>query len=82
MSKLNFLSTCWSSAKLIIRHLLKAVFSVKNGFSSSIAHPIMANAGSSCRSKGKSIRKLVLNRAVMVTAEQRRDHRKVKKTVY
>ena len=30
-------------------------------------HPIIANAGSSCRSKGKSIRKLVLNRAVIVT---------------
>lgn len=29
--------------------------------------PMMAKAGSSCRSKGKSIRKLVLNRAVMVT---------------
>lgn len=29
--------------------------------------PMMAKAGSSCRSKGKSIRKLVLKRAVMVT---------------
>lgn len=29
--------------------------------------PMTANAGSSFRSKGKSIRKLVLNRAVMVT---------------
>ena len=29
--------------------------------------PIIAKAGSSCRSKGKSIRKLVLKRAVMVT---------------
>lgn len=32
-------------------------------------NPMMAKAGSSCRSKGKSIRKLVLKRAVMVTVE-------------
>lgn len=35
------------------------------------SHPIIANAGSSCRSKGKSILKLVLKRAVMVTGRQR-----------
>lgn len=32
---------------------------------------MMANAGSSCRSKGKSMRKFVLNRAVMVTGKGR-----------
>lgn len=32
-----------------------------------LSHPIMANAGSSWRSKGNSIRKLVRKRAVMVT---------------
>lgn len=39
--------------------------------SSPVAHPMMANAGSSCRSKGKSMRKFVLNRAVMVTGEEK-----------
>lgn len=36
-------------------------------------HPIIAKAGSSCRSKGKSIRKLVLKRAVMVTESKGND---------
>lgn len=38
-----------------------------------MSHPMMAKAGSSCRSKGKSIRKFVLNRAVMVTARQEKE---------
>lgn len=35
-------------------------------------YPITANAGSSWRSKGKSMRKFVLNRAVMVTVREER----------
>lgn len=35
-------------------------------------YPITANAGSSCRSKGKSMRKFVLNKAVMVTVREER----------
>lgn len=46
------------------------------------SHPMMANAGSSCRSKGKSMRKLVRNRAVMVTGRQigvwRNDTRRIR----
>lgn len=36
--------------------------------------PMTAKAGSSCRSKGKSIRKLVLKRAVMVTEGRKARH--------
>lgn len=45
----------------------------KDGWHVTLSHPMMANAGSSCRSKGKSMRKFVLNRAVMVTGRWRKD---------
>lgn len=45
---------------------------VEQGVSFLGTYPIIAKAGSSCRSKGKSIRKFVLNRAVMVTVRDER----------
>ena len=43
------------------------------------AYPITAKAGSSCRSKGKSIRKLVLNKAVMVTVSGEKEMGRITK---